>query len=208
MIRKQLNGQSYIQNQDGDWVPESNYPAVKIKNSELTEKLLSEALDLHEKLTSFKAKSYNQVYNNLIKMGEVYDTVINGTKGITISSIAQNKKVQISFSQYLVADERVEVARTKMSEIIKREMNAQASLSSFLSNLFSRAFEIDKQGRLDCKELIKLAKNKADGVKGWNDACDLLLDSITTSAGKKYIRFYTKSNNQKWEQIVLNFSSL
>lgn len=208
MQKKTINGRVFIKNEAGDWIPEAGLKPIKIKSSQLTEKLCKMAASHRTSLERFKKAAYTEVYDHLIKLGEANKTVIDSSRGITITSIDMQYKVQIAFSQYLVADEQVEVARQKMAAIIAEQLKSHPNMSTFLSNLFNKAFEMDSQGRLDAKELIRLAGYRDEEVPGWNDACDLLMDSITTTHGKKYIRFYEKTPDGCWKQIVLNFSSL
>lgn len=208
MDKRQINGATWIKNQSGDWVPAANYPSVKLQNAQMAEELVRDALAASARLAEFKTKAYECVYRQLIAMGDEYKAVVTDSKPINITSIDQRFRVDISFATYMVADEFVQVARAKMSEIIARELAVSSGISSFISAVFNKAFQVDKQGRMDVKKLFELAKYEAPEVEGWDEARQLLIHSISNSRGKKYIRFYYRDAADKWVLVPLQFSDL
>lgn len=208
MDKRNINGQQWIRSAGGDWVPAANFPTVKIQNSEIVESLVRQAQVESDRLAAFKKRAYGELYTQIIKMGEEFKAVLADDKGVTFTSICQQYQVVISYSTSLVPDERVHFAKQRMTEIISQELSANTAISGFLQRLLVSAFDTDKQGRMDTKRLFDLANTPAPEVDGWDEACELLLDSMSNVKGKKYIRFYSRNAEGKWQIIPLQFSDL
>ncbi|MEI5604369.1 DUF3164 family protein, partial [Streptomyces brasiliscabiei] len=83
-------------------------------------------------------------------------------------------KVQRSIGEHRVFDERIQAAKAKIDECIKRWSEGSSDQIKALVDL---AFRVDKQGNIDVNQVLSLRQlniNDSD----WIEAMDAIADSI------------------------------
>ena len=99
----------------------------------------------------------------------------------------------------------INACKSKLDEFLSQEISAQ---SSIVKQLVLDAFSSQK-GRLDTRKVMSLLayKSKIDHPL-FQEAMELLQDSIRRPSSRTYFRVWIKDENGKYQNIDLNFSSI
>ena len=74
--------------------------------------------------------------------------------------------------------------------------------------LIDRAFEVDKEGRLNTGRILTLRRVNIDDAR-WHQAMQAIGDSIQVVGSKSYVRVYRrKGDSDVYEQISLDIAGV
>jgi len=197
--------------EQGNQVPTrylTKYDKVRHKRAQ---QLAKEAKSLQQRMVKFKDwfdQLAEEVYKTFL---ENYGLDRNDRKGnFTFMSFDGQIKVEVDVNQLIRFDDNlIQAAHAKLKEFLN---NALGDQEEFMSELINNAFETSS-GQLDAKRVLHLTKYRQK-IKGkenhrlYNEAMDLLEQSITRPDSKRYMRIYEKDKDGKYQPIVLNFSAL
>ncbi len=113
-------------------------------------------------------------------------------------------KVEVKISEALELDERLQVAKQKIDDCLRRwsEDSRQE-----LRTVVNHAFNVDSKGRINVRNILTLRTLKfKDQV--WQDAMGLISDSLRVRSTRRYINVYERDASGKWVIIPLNWSAI
>ena len=194
-------------NRKGVEVHPDNVPASEKIKDEMVREIISKAIDTQELIQKFKADTLESIDGYISLMRDEYNlNPVKGVKGnMTFDSFDGLLRVAISVNDTIEFDEKLVFAKEKIDEFLKHETeNASANIQT----LVLRAFEVDKKGSVNTKNILALKSYDIDSPL-WNEAMKIIDDATKIASSKSYIRFYKKENiGDKWTHISFDPSKI
>jgi hypothetical protein len=123
----------------------------------------------------------------------------------TIMDFSQTKRIEVDIQKYITFDERLNIAKLKIDNCMKKWSEGSCGE---LRTLVMDAFRVDKKGNVDTKLILGLRQYKFD-EPDWNEAMDIIAQSLLITGSKTYIRFASRTGaDGRWVNHVLNFSAM
>lgn len=198
--------QQYKQDSQGRLVPVESIKEIDLMRDDLVMEIVAQAEQTHAQLATFKQKVFGDVRAFVELSAERYGAKIGGRKGnISLLSYDGKYKVLIANQDHIVFDERIQAAKSLIDECIK-SWTAGASME--IKALIDRAFEVDKEGRLNTGRILTLRRVNIDDDR-WHQAMQAISDSIQVVGSKSYVRVYRrKGDSDVYEQVALDIAGV
>jgi len=170
-------------------------------------KALKKALLIQKKLIEFKEEvstSCQAIYELAMKE---YDSEKTKSKGnFTWFNFNRSIKIEVSISERIDFDTLcIEAAKDKLDLFLNDNIQSRDSI---IKELVMDAFS-NTRGRLDAKKVMSLLGYRSKiKNKEFQAALDLIEKSIRRPDSKKYFRIWAKDDQNAYQIIDLNFSSL
>src|SRR6185312_7180999 len=193
---------------DQFWKDEAgiNIPFNRINDTERFKekhafKIATKALAIQQSIAEFKeyVKSTSQeVLRKSVKAANGEDKERKGN--FTWYNVDRSINERIEFDDVLI-----KLCKEKLDEFLKKNLTAS---DEFVKELVDSAFTNTK-GSLDAKKVLSLLKHRQKiKNKLFQEALDLLEQSIRRPDSKTYYRVSAKDEEGKYKSIDLNFSSI
>ncbi len=198
--------QQYKKDSHGRLVPIDSIKEIDLLRDELVMEIVNQAKQVHESLTTFKNQAFGDVRAFVELSAEKYGAKIGGRKGnVSLLSFDGKYKVLIANQDHIVFDERIQAAKALIDECIK---DWTTGASAEIKALIDRAFEVDKEGKLNTGRILTLRRvNIVD--KRWQDAMQAISDSVQVVGSKSYVRVYCrKGDTDEYEQMALDIAGV
>ena len=173
---------------------------------ELVRQLVDNAQAVQAAMSQFKANAMSEITAFVELSAQEYDVKLGGKKGnITLFSFDGKYKVQVQIAEYLVFDERLQVAKTMIDECFNHW--TQDSRSE-IKTIINDAFAVNQEGKINVKRILSLRRlDITDQI--WQKAMKAISDSLQVAGTKSYMRIYERVSNQdQWRHISLDFAAL
>ncbi len=197
------------------WVDEQgkevpiNYitPIMRLKERH-SARILKQAKSINKQLSEFK-----DTVRNLTD--EVWDLYMEqfkasgktpGKGSFTFTNFDRSIKIEVSISDRIEFDDLTLAAcKEKLDMFLAENLDAK---TEFVKELVTDAFSTTK-GQIDSKKVMSLMRYKGK-IKGqlFQEAMDLLSDSIRRPDSKTYFRVWERQEDGSYKAIDLNFSSI
>lgn len=198
-------------NNKGEEVAVELIPEIELRRHSLVEGIIGE-IEAYKKRgeelslsIDKKIEDYLKWIGKKSKIKDNEDWIGN----LALTNYSQTKQIKVSNNDIIVFDERLNVAKKKVDNCLKRwaEESSNTEQSKILALLAQQAFQVDKKGQINKSQIIRLTKiNIKD--KEWIEAQKLIHDSMQVYTNKTYKNFRTRSNSgENWGTINLNFST-
>ena len=190
----------------GTAIPYARTTALERKKEVVAKQLLSRATSLNQKLVAFKAeiqKLCDEVYMKAVEELAVSEK----NKGnFTWYNFDRSIKIEISISERIDFDDlTIQACKEKLDEFISSNIESKIE---FVRELVNDAFTTQK-GKLDSKKVMGLLKYRSKIRQStFQEALDLLEQSIRRPSSKTYFRVWERDKNGEYQNIDLNFSSV
>lgn len=192
-------------NAQGHLVPESQIKEIDKLRDEVVQQLVEKARLLQAEMATFKSWAMGQVADFVDLSAEEFDVKYGGAKGnVTLISFDGKYKVQRSIGEHRVFDERIQAAKAKIDECIKRWSEGSSDQIKALVDL---AFRVDKQGNIDVNQVLSLRQLNIDDPD-WIEAMDAIADSIKVVGKTPYLRIYERQSDGQYKQVALDIAKL
>jgi hypothetical protein len=166
--------------------------------------IIAKAEKIEDSLRAFKVLAFDlgdDIYNQMLEDANIEPGERKGY--YTLYSFDKSFKVEVSVSDRIEFDERINFAQIKLNEFIEEKTNgADVELRELISNAFTTT-----RGRLDTKRVLSLFTYKITHPK-WVEAMELIKKSISTNNSVRYMQVYRRDEDGNYSQVNLNFSSI
>ena len=111
--------------------------------------------------------------------------------------------VKVSINDFEVAGPELQVAKSLIDECLNEWTDgARAEIRAIIT----RAFDTDKEGKINLKEIKKLTKLDISDQR-WKDAMRAIEDAIDVQYSKQYVRFYERASVQDdWTAVTVDIA--
>jgi len=203
---KQVVPKGYKLKHNGFLVPLTQIKELDLMRDELVGQIAATFIAERAALSSLKQTVLGEITTFLDISAEQYNVKRGGKKGnVTLMSFDGRYKVAMQIAEYIIFDERLQVAKTLIDECIHSWSNGA---DDKILTLVNDAFQVDKQGNVSTTRILGLRRLKIDDEQ-WQQAMQAIADSMSVSGSKAYIRVYERVGQEdKWQVVSLDFSAL
>ena len=194
----------YLTDAMGRLVPVEMVKEVDLARDALTREIADAAKELSQRIREFKERARKDIEAFMELSAERFSKSIGGSKGnVCLRSFDGRYRVQRDISEYLVFDERLQVAKDLIDECI-HEWSAGARPE--LMDLVADAFQVDKRGRINTRRVLALRRKNIDHPN-WAKALDAIAESVQVVGSREYVRVYERQDDGSYRQIGLDPAS-
>ncbi len=193
-------------NRNGRPIPEANIDPIAKRRDEAVSRMVAKALKLEAEMKKVKEEILAEVMQYIGHLQKLNGIKKQATKGnYTLSDYANLQQVQVSMSNVIEFDERLNLAKTLIDKcLIKWTKRGNQNVRAIITD----AFDVDKKGNVNKMRIIGLLALQISD-KEWKQAMELIRSSMQVSDTRQYLNIRTRKNViNKWEFVNLNFSSL
>ena len=201
---------------DVNWIDETgnSIPFNRTTKSErlkekYSNKILKEAQNASEKLKALRDLMDVAIGEILEECRGENSVKLDGKGNYTWYNFNRSIRVEVNINELITFDEiKLESAKEKLSSLIRDNTKGD----DFILSIVEQAFQTTT-GKLDTKRILSLKKHTSRIVNlsiknTWQEAMDLIDQSISRPTSKKYMKVYLKDETGEYQNIQLNFSSL
>lgn len=200
------NGDNYWIDSAGNPIPPKYIKPADKKRDALVERLFSGATKLHNSMKAFKEDVEEKIAEHIEHLTK--NTSLSPTwKGnLTLTGFSGTMQVEVDVKDYIVFDERLNVAKGLIDQYLIRKCNEANSQA--LRSIIHEAFNMDKKGLINRYMLRRLMRTNIKD-KDWVQAMELIRESEQAVSSKQYVMFrYRATPRDEWQSLSLNFSAL
>lgn len=197
--------EGFKQDSKGRLVPKNTIKQIDIVRDELVIDLFEQAKTAQEQLKKFKAMAFGEIAAFIDLSLMQYNVQIGGNKGnITLYSFDGKYKIVRQIQDSIRFDERVQAAKIIIDECVR---SWSAEVNDYLKTLILDAFQVDKEGKISTGRVLGLRRLDIDDPK-WLEAMDAIAESINIVDSKRYVRFFERDSEGKYQAISLDFANV
>ena len=204
MIQK-INEKQW-KDESGTTVPvEYISPGVRLKERNAG-KLLKKAHKINKELKAFKQETEKLCKDVYEAMFAEFKVKADGKGNFIWFNFDRSIKIEVSVNERIDFDDlTITACKQKLDEFLDENLDSK---QEFVKQLVTDAFATSR-GKLDAKKVMSLLKYRSKIASPlFQDALNLLEQSITRPGSKAYFRIWEKVKDGQYQQIDLNFSSL
>lgn len=192
-----------MEDQLGRLVPVDQVKEIDQARDALVREIVEKALGVSAQIREFKTGVMGDIQAFVDLSAERFQAKVGGSKGnITLLSYDGRYKVQRAIDEYIVFDERLQVAKALIDECIHAWSEGSRSEIRVLIN---DAFQVDQQGKVNTKRILGLRRLNITDER-WKRAMDAIGESIQVTGSKAYLRVYERQADGSYAQISLDVS--
>lgn len=202
----ELNGKRYFTDFKGDLTAVENVSKEDKARDKVVEACCAKAIKLHEQIKKTKEEIVALVEEYLETVAEKHGTSWKGNTKIL--NFAQDQSLTVKVQNYIGFDEKLNVAKNLIDECLAAWT---ADSNPALATLVNKAFETDRKGKINREFIFKLIRMKMNAktcMDKWEEAMQLLKDSMIVEGSKDYYTLGHRKENGEWETIILDFAAL
>ncbi len=196
----------YMEDAQGKLVPDDMVRDIDKKRDEMVRSIVVHAKLVRDEISDFKTHTLTMIENFIQLSGKQYQVKMGGKKGnVTLQSYDGKYKIQRAISEYLIFDERLQVAKQLIDDCIHAWTKGSRSEIQVLIN---DAFQVDKEGRVSTSRILGLKRLNITDRK-WQKAMRAISDSMQVAGSKTYIRIYERvGDTDEYKPISLDVAAL
>ena len=200
-----INGSPFMTDAKGRFVPLDTVKPMDKLQDELVRKIIGFAEPLAAQVARFRQHSFDDVDNFVDLVAQEYGAAPGGQKGnMTFTSFDGCLQVKVAIGDNIAFGPELQAAKTLVDECLRDWTDGARSE---LRALIDRAFQVDKEGKINRGELLGLRRLSIEDER-WKRAMQALSDSIKVIGSKRYVRCYRRDNGTApWEPIVIDVAA-
>lgn len=199
----------FWQDESGISVPYNRTTPLERKKERLSNKIAKSALNVHEIIKTLKADVNTANEEILDMIRKENDVKLDGKGNFTWYNFNRTIKIEVNINEAIKFDEiKIEAAKEKLINLIRENISGD----DFIISIVEDAFQTSR-GKLDAKKILGLQKHtsriKTKDIKDrWENAMDLINQSITRPKSKSYQKVWLKEDDGSYKAVELNYSAL
>ncbi|MFH1157076.1 MAG: DUF3164 family protein [Pseudomonadota bacterium] len=198
--------QDYMEDGQGRLVHKDNVKIIDKMRDELVRGLVARALDLQLAMIDFKTIAMDEIDAFVDQSAREYDVRMGGKKGnLTLYTYDMNYMIKIQIAEYLVFDERLQIAKKMIDGCFT---NWTTDSRSEIKTIINDAFSVNQEGKINTRRILALRRLEiADPL--WQNAMLAISESLQVAGSKSYMRIYQRIEQTKaWQVISLDLAAL
>ncbi|MCA1909227.1 MAG: DUF3164 family protein [Magnetospirillum sp.] len=201
-----INGTQYLHDAQGNLVALANVKPVHLLEDEMVRKIVAYGLDMSAEMARYSSHIEADIAAFDALLAQNYNVETRETKGNrTFTSYDGLLKVQVAVSQRIKMGPALDEAKAVLDAMINERGEG---VDPFLVTLVRRAFKVDQEGKVDVRAILALRRLEVDDPR-WQDFCRAIDDAVQPDGSKRYIRLYTRPNQQAgWTMVPLDMAAI
>lgn len=203
---KTESGRQYMQDAKGALVPLSAVKPVDKLMDETVRKMVAFARDLSAQIARFKGHCFDDLGSFQALIAQEYGAKVGGQKGnVQLTSFDGCMKVQFQVADNITFGPELQAAK-QLVDVCLNEWSATSH--DHIRAIVGRAFNVDKEGRINRAELFMLMRVEIADER-WKAAMTAIRDSIRVIGSKTYIRFYERpAPDAAWQAVTIDLAAV
>ncbi|MBB4199092.1 sulfate transporter [Rhodoblastus sphagnicola] len=200
-----VSGRPYLRDARGALVPVESIKAMDLLIDGQVRKILAFAAELSAQVSRFKGHTFEDIGALQALVDQEYGAKLGGAKGnLTLTSFDGCMRVMLHMQDQLDFGPELQTAKKLVDECLS-EWAADASAN--IRALVTRAFQVDKEGRINRAEIFMLLRVEIADER-WQRAMDAVRDSIRVLGSKAYLRFQCRpAPEAAWSSITIDLAA-
>jgi len=203
---EKMNRNDFMVDGQGRLVHLDNVKVIDKTRDDLVLKIVDNARKVQKVMGDFKETFMDEIDAFVYLSAQEYDVKLGGKKGnLTLYSYDMRYKATVQISEFLVFDERLQVAKKLIDECLNKwTENGRAEVRTIIND----AFAVDQEGRINTRSILSLRRhNITDPL--WQKAMTAISDSLQVAGSKSYFRIYERTGPEgRWQNITLDMAAL
>jgi hypothetical protein len=201
-----LAGKTYMPDAKGNLVPLGMVrPAHKLED-ETVRKIIGYAEELSSQIGRFFAHTLGDLDALDALLAQEYQVTRGGKKGNrTYQSFDGLRKVQVQVADRIDFGPELQQAKALIDECLVEWV---ADGRDEIRAIVMRAFNVEKEGKIDQKELFGLLQLEIADAR-WTRAMQAIRDAIRVIGAKQYVRFYRRDvPDGNWQAVTIDLAKV
>jgi len=200
-----LAGKIYMPDAKGNLVPLGLVKPVDMLMDEVVRKMMGFAVPLSEQVARFWTHCFEDVESFRALIAQEYGASVGGKKGnISLTSFDGTMQVRIQVADLIEFGPELQAAKSLVDQCLTAWSEGS---SDELRAVVNRAFQVDKEGKIDRSALFSLLRVAIEDER-WLRAMQAIRDSIRIVGTKSYVRFYRRADaDGEWEPVTINLAA-
>lgn len=199
-----VGDRAYMADAKGALVPVDMVKPVDKLMDQTVRGMIDFAATLSAQIGRFKGHCFTDVGALQALLAEKYQAPLGGKKGnITLTTYDGTMKVSVQVADLIEFGPELQAAKSLVDACL---MEWSENSNDELRAVVTRAFQVDKEGRINRAELFMLMRVDIKDER-WIAAMEAVRDSIRIIGSKTYIRFYKRASaDAEWEAISVDLA--
>jgi hypothetical protein len=200
-----IAGKSYRMDARGAFVPEESIRPLDLLVDGEVRKIIGFARELSEQIARFKGHTFDDIGSLQALVAQEYGATIGGPKGnVTLTSFDGLMKVQVQVQDQLDFGPELQAAKRLVDECLT---DWASESRSEIRALVTRAFQVDKEGKINRAEIFMLLRVEIDDER-WKRAMTAVRDSIRVIGSRTYVRFAERdAADGPWRSVTIDMAN-
>ena len=200
----EVNGRPYMTDARGALVPLGAIKAQDKLIDETVRKIMGFAIALSEQVARFKGHTFDDIGSLQALLDQEYGAKAGGPKGnVTLTSFDGLQRVTLKMADLIEFGPELQAAKKLVDECLN---DWSAGAGDELRTIVNRAFQVDREGRINRAEIFMLLRAQIDDER-WKRAMDAVRDSIRVLGSKAYLTFHCRpSADAAWTGISIDLA--
>lgn len=188
-MKVMIEGKEYWRDAKGNLTPAELVKEIDKARDALVHEWVERGRDLSKAISHFKEGIFGDVQAFIELSAEKYGAKVGGNKGnVTLFSYDGKYKIQRAINESLQFDERIQAAKVLIDECLNEWSEGSRPE---LKALIERAFNVDKEGKLNTSRILGLRRVEIQDSR-WQNAMQAISESVQVVSSKAYVRLYER----------------
>lgn len=189
----------------GAYVPEGAIKAQDLLIDDTVRKMMGFARDLSDQIARFRGHSFDDIGALLALLDEKYGAKPGGKKGnLTLTTFDGLMQVKVQVQDQIDFGPELQAAKKIVDECL---MEWSADAHESLRALVTRAFQVDKEGKINRADIFTLLRVEIEDER-WGRAMAAVRDSIRVIGSRVYIRFFERdAPDGDWRPVTIDLAN-
>lgn len=200
-----IHDKPHRQDARGAYVPEEMIKPVDLLIDDTVRNIMGFARDLSAQIGRFRGHTFDDIGSLQALVDEKYGATLGGKKGnLTLTTFDGLMKVQVQVADQLDFGPELQAAKKLVDECL---MDWSSDARSEIRALVTRAFQVDKEGKINRAEIFMLLRVAIEDER-WVRAMDAVRDSIRVIGSKTYVRFFERdAPDGQWRPVTIDLAN-
>lgn len=201
---RDIAGRKYMEDGKGNLVPLELVKPAEILRDETVRKVMAYAKEISAQIGRFRKHSFVDLDSFDAILEQEYGAKAGGVKGNrTYTTFDGLMQIKVQINDFETAGPELQVAKSLIDECL-REWTDDGRPE--IRAIITRAFDVDKEGKVNLREIKKLTKLAIDDER-WGNAMRAIDDAINVQYSKQYLRFYERASvKEEWTPVTVDLA--
>lgn len=199
--------EGYMKDGKGNLVAIANIKQTDLIKDEFVKQAVALAEKQQKELAEFKRLQMEQADNFMELLAQEYDVNLGGKKGnVTLRSFDNKLAVKIQAQERIELGPELQLAKELIDKCLDEWTEGG---NQNIRAIVNKVFATDKQGTLNPQRILSLRRLEiADDTGKWQQAMDILAESVTSIDSCRFIRFYKQDGHGNDNAVSLDIAKL
>lgn len=201
----EVGGKEYLRDPRGALVPVETIKTMDLLIDGQVRKIIKFAEELSAQIGRFKSHTFEDIGALQALVAQEYGAKIGGAKGnLTLTTFDGCLRVMVQMQDQIDFGPELQAAKALVDECLTEWASDSRSE---IRALVTRAFQVDKEGRINRAEIFMLLRVEIEDGR-WKSAMDAVRDSIRVLGSKAYLRFQTRPTpDAGWTSVTVDLAA-